>query len=133
VMGHEISHALREHSREQASQAMAAQATIGIGAALLGLGQGSADLAGTGYQALVATRFSRTDEAEADRIGLELAARAGYDPHAGVTLWQKMIAANGGGARQPEFLSSHPADENRVREIEALLPAVMPLYQAARL
>jgi predicted Zn-dependent protease len=132
VMGHEISHALREHSREQASQAMAAQATIGIGAALLGLGQGSADLAGTGYQALVATRFSRTDEAEADRMGLELAARAGYDPHAGVTLWQKMIAANSG-ARQPEFLSSHPADENRVREIEALLPAVMPLYQAARL
>ena len=64
-------------------------------------------------------------------MGLELAARAGYDPHAGVTLWQKMIAANGG-AHQPEFLSSHPADENRVREIEALLPAVMPLYQAAR-
>jgi predicted Zn-dependent protease len=132
VMGHEISHALREHSREQASQAMAAQATIGIGAALLGLGQGPADLAGTGYQALVATRFSRTDEAEADRMGLELAARAGYDPHAGVSLWQKMIAADGG-AQQPEFLSSHPADENRVREIEALLPAVMPLYQAARL
>jgi predicted Zn-dependent protease len=130
-MGHEISHALREHSREQASQAIAAQATIGIGAALLGLGQGSADLAGTGYQALVATRFSRTDEAEADRMGLELAARAGYDPHAGVTLWQKMMAANGG-THQPEFLSSHPADENRVREIEALLPAVMPLYQAAR-
>lgn len=132
VMGHEISHALREHSREQASQAMAAQVTIGVGALLLGLGQGGADLAGTGYQALVATRFSRADEAEADRMGLELAARAGYDPHAGVTLWQKMIVANGG-AHPPEFLSSHPANENRVREIEALLPAVMPLYQAARL
>ena len=132
VMGHEISHALREHSREQVSQAMAAQATIGLGAALLGLGQGSADLAGAGYQSLVATKFSRTDEAEADRIGLELAARAGYDPHAGVTLWQKMIAANGG-AHPPEFLSSHPAEESRVRQIEALLPTVMPLYQAARL
>jgi predicted Zn-dependent protease len=132
VMGHEISHALREHSREQASQAMAAQATIGIGAALLGLGQAPADLAGAGYQTFVATQFSRTDEAEADRIGLELAARAGYDPRAGVTLWQKMIAANGG-AHSPEFLSSHPAEENRVREIEALLPTVMPLYQAARL
>ena len=132
VMGHEISHALREHSREQASQAMAAQMTIGVGAALLGLGQGGADLAGAGYQSLLATRFSRTDEAEADRIGLELTARAGYDPHAGVTLWQKMIAANGG-AHPPEFLSSHPADETRVREIEALLPKVMPLYQAARL
>jgi predicted Zn-dependent protease len=132
VMGHEISHALREHSREQASQAMAAQATIGVGALLLGLGQGGADLAGAGYQSLVATRFSRTDEAEADRIGLELAARAGYDPRAGVTLWQKMIAANSG-AHPPEFLSSHPAEESRVREIEALLPAVMPLYQAGRL
>jgi predicted Zn-dependent protease len=131
VMGHEISHALREHSREQVSQAMAAQATIGIGAALLGLGQGSADLAGTGYQAFVATKFSRTDETEADRIGLELAARSGYDPHAGVTLWQKMIAANGG-EHPPEFLSSHPAESSRVREIEALLPTVMPLYQAAR-
>jgi len=132
VMGHEISHALREHSREQVSQAMAAQAAIGIGTALLGLGQGGADLAGAGYQSLVATRFSRTDEAEADRIGLELAARAGYDPHAGVTLWQKMIAANGG-EHPPEFLSSHPAEASRVREIEALLPTVMPLYQSARL
>jgi len=132
VMGHEISHALREHSREQASQAMAAQASIGIGAALLGLGQAPADLAGAGYEALVATKFSRTDEAEADRMGLELAARAGYDPHAGVTLWRKMIAANGG-AHPPEFLSTHPAEESRVRDIEALLPTVLPLYQAARL
>ena len=130
VMGHEIAHALREHSREQVSQAMAAQATIGIGAALLGLGQGSADLAGAGYQSLIATRFSRTDEAEADRMGLELAARAGYDPRAGVTLWRKMIAANRG-AHPPEFLSSHPAESSRVQQIEALLPAVMPLYQAS--
>jgi predicted Zn-dependent protease len=131
VMGHEIAHALREHSREQVSQAMAAQATIGVGGALLGLGEGAAGLAGAGYQALVASKFSRTDEAEADRIGLELTARAGYDPRAGVTLWRKMIAANGG-ARPPEFLSSHPAEESRVHEIEALLPTVMPLYQAAR-
>jgi len=131
VMGHEISHALREHSREQVSQAMAAQAAIGVGAALLGLGQGSADLAGAGYQALIATRFSRTDEAEADRMGLELAARAGFDPHAGVSLWRKMIAAKSGG-NPPEFLSSHPTDSSRVQEIEALLPTVMPLYDAAR-
>src|SRR3954451_8716828 len=80
VMGHEISHALREHSREQVSQAMAAQATIGLGAALLGLGQAPADLAGAGYESLIATKFSRTDETEADRMGLELTARAGYDP-----------------------------------------------------
>jgi predicted Zn-dependent protease len=131
VMGHEIAHALREHSREQVSQALAAQTAIGVGAALLGLGQLSSDLAGAGYQALVASKFSRTDESEADRIGLELAARAGYDPRAGVTLWRKMMAANSGG-RPPEFLSSHPAESSRVQQIEALLPTVMPLYETAR-
>ena len=131
VMGHEIAHALREHSREQVSQAIAAQTAIGVGAALLGLGQGSADIAGMGYQALIATRFSRTDENEADRIGLELTVRAGYDPRAGVSMWQKMIKANGGG-RPPGFRSSHPTDSSRVRQIEALLPTVMPLYTAAR-
>ena len=131
VMGHEISHALREHSREQVSQAIAAQATIDIGAALLGVGGGSAQLASTAYQALIATKFSRVDENEADRIGLELSARAGYDPRAGVTLWQKMIKANQGG-RPPEFLSTHPAESNRIQQIESLLPAVMPLYEAAR-
>jgi len=131
VMGHEISHALREHSREQVSQAIAAQTAIGVGAALFGLGQGSADLANAGYEALIATRFSRTDENEADRIGLELTARAGYDPRAGVTLWQKMIKASQGG-RPPEFLSTHPAESNRIQQIQSLLPTVMPLYEAAR-
>lgn len=130
VMGHEIAHALREHSREQMSQAIAAQTAINVGTALFGLSERSAGFANAGYEALIATRFSRTDESEADRIGLELAARAGYDPRAGVTLWQKMIAANKGG-QPPVFLSSHPADATRVREIEALLPTVMPLYQAA--
>jgi predicted Zn-dependent protease len=131
VIGHEMSHALREHSREQVSQAMAAQATIGIGAALFGLGQGSAEVAAVGYQALVATRFSRTDEDEADRMGLELMARGGYDPRAGVSLWQKMIKAKSG-AQPPEFLSSHPTDASRVQTIQSLLPTVMPLYAAAR-
>lgn len=131
VMGHEIAHALREHSREQVSQAIAAQTTIGIGAALLGLGDGAASLANTAYDALIATRFSRSDEREADRIGLELSARAGYDPRAGVTLWQKMLKA-GGGNSPPEFLSTHPAETSRIREIESLLPTVLPLYNAAR-
>lgn len=131
VMGHEISHALREHSREQVSQAVAAQTAIGIGAVLLGLGDGTADLANTAYEAFIATKFSRVDENEADRIGLELTARAGYDPRAGVSLWQKMMKANQGGL-QPEFLSTHPAEANRVKEIESLLPTVMPLYETAR-
>jgi predicted Zn-dependent protease len=131
VMGHEIAHALREHSREQVSQAMAAQTAIGVGAALLGLGEGSAGMANAGYEALIASRFSRNDESEADRIGLELSARAGYDPRAGVTLWQKMMSASQGG-RPPEFLSSHPAEASRVQQIQSLLPTVMPLYEAAR-
>ena len=131
VMGHEISHALREHSREQVSQAIAAQTAIDIGAALLGLGAGSSDLANVGYEKFIATKFSRTDESEADRIGLELSARAGYDPRAGISLWQKMIQASRGAGRPPEFLSTHPAEENRVQQIESLLPTVMPLYEAA--
>ena len=131
VLGHEVAHALREHSREQVSQAIAANTTITIGAALLGLSGGAADLVGAGYQALVATRFSRTDETEADRIGLELSARAGYDPRAGVTLWRKMMQDKGG-QRSPEFLSSHPADSTRIRQIEMLLPTVLPLYEATR-
>lgn len=131
VMGHEITHALREHSREQVSQAIAAQAAIDLGSALLGLGSVSSDVAGSVYQALIATKFSRTDESEADTIGLELTARAGYDPRAGVSLWKKMMQASGGG-RPPEFMSTHPAEQNRVEQIEALLPTVMPLYEKAR-
>jgi predicted Zn-dependent protease len=136
VMGHEVAHALREHSREQASQAIAAQGAItaiSIGAALFGIGlpSGSTDLASAAYESLVATKFSRVDESEADRMGLELTARAGYDPRAGVTLWQKMLKANTGG-RPMEFLSTHPAEESRIREIQSLLPTVTPLYEAAR-
>jgi predicted Zn-dependent protease len=131
IMGHEISHALREHSREQVSQAMAAQGLLGVGAALLGLGEGSAQAASAAYEALLATKFSRVHEAEADRIGLELTARAGYDPRAGVGLWRKMMSAHQG-SRPPEFLSTHPAEANRIQQIESLLPTVVPLYEAAR-
>ena len=131
VMGHEIAHALREHSREQVSQAMAAQTAISVGTALLGLGQTSVNVSNTVYQSLIATKFSRTDESEADEIGLELTARSGYDPRAGVTLWQKMIAANSGG-RPPEFMSTHPAEASRVQKIQSLLPTVLPLYEAAK-
>jgi len=131
ILGHEIAHALREHSREQISQAMAAQTAIGVGASLFGLGEGASSIANTGYAAFIATKFSRNDETEADRIGLELTARAGYDPRAGVSLWQKMINASQGG-RPPKFLSSHPTEASRVQTIEALLPTVMPLYLATQ-
>lgn len=129
VMGHEIAHALREHSREQVSHAIAAQTAISIGTSLLGLGQTSAEISNTAYEALIASKFSRSDESEADDIGLELSARSGYDPRAGVTLWQKMIAAKSGG-KPPEFLSSHPEDAKRVERIQSLLPTVLPLYEA---
>jgi predicted Zn-dependent protease len=84
-----------------------------------------------GYDALIATRFSRTDEEEADRLGVELAARAGFDPRAGVSVWRKMAAA-GSGSNSTAFLSSHPTDESRIRSIQALLPSLTPLYEAAR-
>jgi len=130
VMGHEVAHALREHSREQVSQAIAAQTAIGIGAALIGI-SGVGDIANTAYEALIATKFSRVDESEADTIGLELSARAGYDPRSGVSLWQKMMKASQGG-QSLEFLSTHPAEASRVKQIESLLPKVMPLYEAAQ-
>ena len=87
--------------------------------------------AGVGYEALLATRFSRTGESEANRIGLELAARSGYDPRARITLWQEMTSASKGG-KPTEFLSSNPADASRVKHILDLLPTVMPLYFAAK-
>lgn len=130
VMGHEIAHALREHSREQVSQAIAADTALNVGAAVFGLKENTAKLTGAAYQALVATKFSRTDETEADQIGLELSARSGHDPRAGISLWQKMLEANKG-QKPPEFMSTHPADKNRVQEIQSLLPRVMPLYEAA--
>jgi len=97
----------------------------------LGLGQTAADISGSVYQSLVATRFSRSDETEADDIGLELTARSGYDPRAGVTLWQKMLATKSGG-NPPEFLSSHPEDAKRIQRIQSLLPTVLPLYEKAQ-
>lgn len=131
VLGHEIAHALREHVREQMSRAMVAQGVIGVGAEVFGIGDSAANAAGMGYQALIATRFSRSDESESDRIGLELAARASFDPRAGITLWQKMMSANTGG-KPPEFLSSHPVDSDRIAQIEKLIPVVLPLYLATK-
>ena len=75
-------------------------------------------------------KFSRDDETEADTVGLELAARAGYDPRAGITLWKKMMAANKGAP--PQWLSTHPSGKNRIGEIERHLPAVMPIYEKAK-
>ncbi|HEX6707716.1 MAG TPA: M48 family metallopeptidase [Albitalea sp.] len=128
VMGHEIAHALREHARERMGKNAATSGLIELGSALLGLGSGGRYLANMGGQ-LLSLRFSRDDESEADKVGLDLAARAGYDPRAGVTLWQKMGQASRGAP--PQWLSTHPAGASRIQEIESNLPAVEPLYARA--
>jgi predicted Zn-dependent protease len=129
VMGHEIAHALREHARAR----MAKNAATGIGASLLsqvfGLGQLGQTVTNYGAQ-LLTLQFSRTDESEADLVGMELAARAGYNPRAGITLWQKMAAASKG--NPPQWLSTHPSGNSRITEIEMNLPKVMPLYERAK-
>jgi predicted Zn-dependent protease len=128
VMGHEVAHALREHARERMGKNAATTGLIELGAALFGLGSGGRQLAGLGGQ-LLSLRFSRDDESEADKVGLDLAARAGYDPRAGVTLWQKMGQASKGAP--PQWLSTHPAGTSRIQEIQSNLPSVEPLYQRA--
>jgi predicted Zn-dependent protease len=128
VMGHEMTHALREHAREQMGKSMATRGAIELGAALFGLGDVGRGVAGIGGQ-LLTLRFGRADESEADLVGLELAARAGYDPHAGVTLWQKMAEASK--SAPPEFISTHPSGPTRIRDIEANIPKVEGLYQRA--
>ncbi|MDO9316306.1 MAG: M48 family metallopeptidase [Burkholderiaceae bacterium] len=128
VMGHEIAHALREHARERMGKSAATRGAIELGAALLGLGGGGRYLADMGGQ-LLTMKFGRDDESEADKIGLDLAARAGYDPRAGVRLWQKMGAANKGAP--PQWLSTHPAGTTRIKDLEANIPAVEGFYARA--
>jgi predicted Zn-dependent protease len=128
IMGHEMTHALREHAREQMGKQMATQGLIGIGAALLGLGQGGRQLAGMGGQ-LLSLKYSRDDETEADLIGLELAARAGYDPNSALTLWNKMESIGNGAP--PAFLSDHPSNPDRMGNIERNIPNVQGLFERA--
>jgi Zn-dependent protease with chaperone function len=112
IMGHEAAHALREHAREQMAKGAVTRGVFEIGAALLGLGELGRIGAGFGL------------------VGLELSARAGYQPRAGVTLWEKMSATSGGSA-PPQWLSTHPKGENRIRDIEANIPKVAGLFERA--
>jgi predicted Zn-dependent protease len=128
VMGHEIAHALREHARERIAKTQLTR----LGASVLSEFVGGGKYAGlfdAGGQ-LMSLKFSRDDETEADTVGLELAARAGYDPRAGISLWKKMMAANKGAP--PQWLSTHPSGKNRIEDIERHLPDVMPLYEKAK-
>ncbi|MDX2307367.1 MAG: M48 family metallopeptidase [Hyphomicrobium sp.] len=131
IMGHEMAHALREHGREQ----IAKQGLTQIGTAVAesavtstaGATAGSLVKQGAG---LLSLKFSRDDETDADLVGLELAARAGFDPKAGVTLWKKMAAANKGAPM--EWFSTHPSSDSRIATIEKNLIAVEPLYKEAK-
>jgi predicted Zn-dependent protease len=132
IMGHEMAHALLEHSRQRAGQQKLAQG-ITIGASvfsqILGYGDLGGVIASQGSK-LTLLKFGRGDETEADLVGMDIAARAGYDPRAAVTLWQKMGAASKG--EPPQFLSTHPSHSTRIDTLREAQPKVMPLYERTR-
>ena len=130
VMGHEIAHALREHAREQVSKSMATGIGVSVAGALLGFGQAGQSLMSQVAKVTFELPNSREHETEADRMGVELAARAGYDPRAAVTLWNKMASQSAGAP--PQWLSTHPAGTTRIADIEANLPKVLPLYSRSK-
>lgn len=130
VMGHEISHALADHTRERMSVARSTALGVEILGVATGVGSAGGQLMQTAAQMAIELPNSRESEAEADRIGIELAARAGYDPKAAVTLWEKMGKLGGG--RTPEFLSTHPAPEHRAATLRELGVKVEPYYLAAK-
>ena len=130
VLGHEISHALREHGRERLSREAAQNGVLEL---LFGIDRWDPAFAGAAQQVtqlLIGLRYDRTQETEADEMGLELMARAGFDPHEAIILWKKM--AKLGSKNTPEFLSDHPSDEHRQLRLEKLLPQVGPLFEAAQ-
>ena len=134
VMGHEMAHALREHARERMGKSTVTTGAARLGGALLsgwlGIDPNLTDMVAQQGANLLSLKFSREDESEADLVGMEIAARAGYDPRAGITLWEKMGAANKGAP--PQWLSTHPASSARIADMQAALPSVMPLFQRAR-
>jgi predicted Zn-dependent protease len=134
VMGHEIAHALREHAREQAGKnnvtSLLGRVAGAAGAAYFGLDPRLGDAVGSGAARVASLSFSRSDETEADLVGMDLASRAGFDPRAGIALWQKMGAVN---KNQPiSFLSTHPAGKDRIKEMNDNMHLVLPVYARAK-
>lgn len=134
VMGHEIAHALREHGREKAGQATGIGIAAAIGGAVgayygIDANVGQTVLGTVGELAFMRPN-SRGMEQEADRMGVELAARAGYDPRAAISLWEKMGRVSGG--QPPQWLSTHPSNQSRIADLKAYAERVQPLYVAAR-
>ena len=134
VMGHEMAHALREHARERMGKSTVTTGAARLGGALLsgwwGIDPNLTDMVAQQGANLLNLKFGREDESEADLVGMEIAARAGYDPRAGISLWEKMGAANQGAP--PQWLSTHPASGTRIADMRAALPDVMPLYERAK-
>jgi Zn-dependent protease with chaperone function len=131
IMGHEIGHALLEHGRARMSEQVLKNVGISVAAAVLNLGQLSTEVLAQAANLAVSLPYARKQESDADLVGLDLSARAGHDPRAAVSVWQKMSRFAQASARgqPPQFLSTHPSNEARIREIEANLPKVMPLYR----
>ena len=130
VLGHEIAHALREHARARIAKSQGTGTILSLGAQLLGLGQLGDVAANIGTQ-LLTLRFSREDEIDADLVGLELAARAGFNPEASISLWEKMGRAQEGSGGGPAFLSTHPSGPDRIRRLQQNVPKVRALYRQA--
>ncbi len=130
IMGHEMAHALREHARARIAKSQGTGTLLSLGSQLLGLGQLGDVAVSVGTQ-LLTLRFSRDDETDADLVGLELAARGGYNPQAAVSLWEKM-ARVGGGTSGPSFLSTHPSGPQRIERLQSNVPKVQALYERAR-
>ena len=131
IMGHEIAHALANHTAERMSRAMAVNMGIMTAGAVLNSGRTNMNRAALAAKLALELPNSRTAESEADQIGIELAARAGYDPQAAVTLWQKMEALSED--RPPEFMSTHPAPENRQAALAKRVPEMRELNPTGRL
>ncbi len=127
VMAHEVGHVMARHSSERMSTQMATQLGVQLGGAVVG--QEYAGFLGQAATLGVVLPYSRVQESEADEIGLIMMAKAGYDPRAAVALWRNFAAE--GGSRQPEFLSTHPLPETRIKDIEAALPRAMPYYESS--
>lgn len=128
VMGHEMAHALREHARDRMAKNQLTDLGATILSNVLGFGEAGRQALGYGTQ-LLTLKFSRDDETEADLVGMDIAARAGYDPRAGISLWRKMQSASKN--MPPEWFSTHPAGSTRIDDISRNLPRVMPLYAKA--
>lgn len=127
IMGHEIAHALREHGRERASQKMISSIGLDLFSSLIGAKKQTQDLSNLVLQTVVLLPNSRTQEREADRVGVELAARAGYDPRAAANVWRKM--ANISQQTSIELLSTHPSHKSRITDLEKYSEKVLFLYQ----